>query len=150
MRYNPIDKSLFIENRKKFMARMKPKSIAIFHSNDIMPTNADGVMPFKQNSDLFYLSGIDQEETSLILFPDAIHERFREILFIKETSELIAIWEGHKFTKSEAANYSGIDTIFWSNDFKENLRNLISEIYTGNQFQINHFSIFFLMILIRN
>lgn len=127
MRYEPINKDLFVENRRKFSARLKPKSIAIFHSNDIMPTNADGTMGFKQNSDLFYLSGIDQEESVLVLFPDAQDETLKEILFVKETSELIAIWEGAKLTKEQATFISGIETVFWENDFKNILQNLISQ-----------------------
>src|SRR6187200_104616 len=102
MKYLPIGKELFIENRRKFVKELNPGSIAIFNSNDIMPTNADGSMPFRQNNDLFYLTGIDQEETMLLVFPDAKEENNREILFIKETNEHIAIWEGKKLTKEEA------------------------------------------------
>ena len=89
MKYQAIDNALFIENRKKFKNNLKPNSLGIFVSNDIMPTNADGSMGFKQNSDLFYLSGIDQEDTILVIFPDVKDGKHKEILFIKETSELI-------------------------------------------------------------
>src|ERR1700754_2050874 len=109
MKYDPIDSSLFTENRKKFRNALKPNSLAIFVSNDIMPTNADGSMGFKQNNDLFYLSGIDQEDTILLIFPDVKDGKHKEILFVRETSELIAIWEGAKLTKQQAAKASGID-----------------------------------------
>ncbi len=135
MRYEPIPNELFKLNRKKFVERMLPNSIAIFHSNDILPTNADGVLPFKQNSDLFYLSGIDQEETTLVLFPDSTTEMYKEILFLRETNELIAIWEGHKFTKEEGKELSGLETIFWQKDLDEVLQLLIPQaehIYINN------------------
>lgn len=135
MRYEPIPNELFKLNRKKFVERMLPNSIAIFHSNDILPTNADGVLPFKQNSDLFYLSGIDQEETALVLFPDSTTEMYKEMLFLRETNELIAIWEGHKFTKEEGKLLSGLGTIFWQKDLDEVLQLLIPQaeyIYINN------------------
>ena len=119
MKYLPIDNALFIQNRKNFMALLEPNSLAVFNSNDIMPTNADGTMAFKQNSDLFYLSGIDQEESILLLFPDCPEERHREVLFLKETSEMIAIWEGHKYTKEEAFDTSGIKTVYWLSQFEQ-------------------------------
>lgn len=117
MRYNPIDNTLFITSRKKFFEQLPINSIAIFESNDIMPTNADGVMPFKQNSDLLYLSGIDQEESILVLKKDENGET-QSHLFLKETSDLIAIWEGHKLTQIEAQNISGISNCYWINSFK--------------------------------
>lgn len=126
MKYLPIDKSLFIHNRRSFTQMLKPKSMAIFNSNDIMPTNADGTMPFRQNNDLFYLSGIDQEESILLLFPDSPNDKHREILFLKETSELIAIWEGHKYTKEEAFTTSGIKTIYWLSEFEQVLYSLMA------------------------
>ena len=98
MRYNAIDNSLYTKNRANFVKHLKPKSVAVFNSNDVMPTNADGTMPFRQNNDLLYLSGVDQEESILVIFPDAENPKHREILFVKETSELIAIWEGEKLT----------------------------------------------------
>jgi len=119
MKYQAIDNSLFIENRKKFRNHLKPNSLAVFVSNDIMPTNADGSMGFKQNSDLFYLSGVDQEDTILVIFPDVRDGRHKEILFIKETSELIAIWEGAKLNKEQAAKVSGIDHIYWHHEFEK-------------------------------
>lgn len=117
MKYQAIDNNLFVENRNKFKNNLKPNSLAIFVSNDIMPTNADGHMGFRQNSDLFYLSGIDQEETMLVIFPDVKDGKHKEILFVKETSELIAIWEGAKLNKLQATAVSGIDHIYWSHDF---------------------------------
>ena len=117
MRYKAINNSLYISNRKKLIRHLKPKSIAVFNSNDIMPTNADGVMPFRQNNDLLYLSGIDQEESILVLFPDAINPEHQEVLFVKETNELIAIWEGAKLTKEAATEQSGIKTVYWLSEF---------------------------------
>ena len=102
MKYTHIDSALFVENRRKICKALMPGSIAIFNANDIMPTNADGSMLFKQNSDLFYLSGIDQEETILIIFPDHPDKNMREVLFLRETNEDISIWEGHKYSKEEA------------------------------------------------
>jgi Xaa-Pro aminopeptidase len=127
MRYLPIDRNLFMLNRKNFCKQLYPKSVAIFNSNDIMPTNADGSMPFRQNSDLLYLSGIDQEESILILFPDHPDEKMRELLFLRETNEEIAIWEGHKYTKSEATEISGIQNILWLSQFGATLNALIAE-----------------------
>lgn len=127
MRYQPLSQATFVENRKKVAALMKSKSIAVFNSNDIMPTNADGTMPFRQNNDLLYVSGIDQEETIVLLFPDAENPQHREILFIKETSELIAIWEGAKFTKQEASELSGITTVFWIDQFEQVFHQLTTE-----------------------
>ena len=125
MRYSPPNKSLYIENRKKFAQGMKPGSIALFVSNDIMPTNADGSMGFRQNSDLLYLSGIDQEDTILMLFPDVKDGKHKEVLFLKETSELIAIWEGEKLTQDQARERSGIDHIYWLQDFDRVLKTLV-------------------------
>ena len=92
-----------------------------------MPTNADGHMGFKQNSDLFYLSGIDQEETILVVFPAARDPKMREVLFIRETNEHIAVWEGHKYTKKEAQEASGITSIFWTSQFPQIFKNLMAE-----------------------
>ncbi len=127
MKYLPIDNALFIQNRKKFAELLEPKSLAVFNSNDIMPTNADGTMPFKQNSDLFYLSGIDQEESILLLFPDCPEEKHKEVLFLKETNEMIAIWEGHKYTKEEAFETSGIKTVYWLSQFEQVFNSLMAK-----------------------
>jgi Xaa-Pro aminopeptidase len=106
MKYHQIDRNLFIKNRAKFSAQMKPKSVAIFNSNDIYPVSADSTLPFAQHRDIFYLSGVDQEESILLLFPDAPYEHQREILFLKETNEHIAIWEGEKLSKERAFEVS--------------------------------------------
>ncbi|MDY8135095.1 aminopeptidase P family protein [Aquimarina sp. 2201CG5-10] len=119
MKYHQIDKNLFIKNRKNFAAQMKPKSIAVFNSNDIYPISADSTIPFEQHRDIFYLSGVDQEESILVLFPDAPNEKHREILFLKETSELIAIWEGEKLDKNRAFETSGVKTVYWLQDLEK-------------------------------
>ncbi|MDG1396783.1 MAG: aminopeptidase P family protein [Polaribacter sp.] len=116
MKYQPINSSLFIKNRKNFMAQMKPKSIAFFNSNDIYPVSADSTLPFEQHRDIFYLSGVDQEESILLLFPDCPNEDLREVLFIRETNAHIAVWEGEKLTKKAATKKSGIKTIYWLQD----------------------------------
>lgn len=128
MKYERIDKGLFIYNRERFVRELKPNSLALFNSNDIMPTNGDGTMPFKQNSDLFHLSGIDQEETILLLFPDSQKEEHRELLFVKETNEYIAVWEGAKLNKSEAFEISGIKTVYWLNEFESVLKSIITDV----------------------
>jgi Xaa-Pro aminopeptidase len=130
MKYLPINNQLFIHNRKRFSALLKPNSIAIFNSNDVLPTNADGSLKFKQNSDLFYLSGIDQEESILVIYPDAKDGIHKEVLFLKETNEHIAIWEGHKLTKAEAFTVSGIQKVYWLGEFKTILRSLMAEAET--------------------
>ncbi len=127
MRYQAIDNSLYINNRENFVKHLKPKSVAVFNSNDMMPTNADGVMPFRQNNDLLYLSGVDQEESILVIFPEASNPKHREILFVKETSELIAIWEGEKLDKTAATKQSGIQTIYWLSDFEQVFHGLAVE-----------------------
>jgi Xaa-Pro aminopeptidase len=125
MRYTPFSAELFKKNRAKLYAQLPPKSIVVISSNDIMPTNADGTMGFRQNSDLFYLSGLDQEESLLILYPDAPESHWKEIAFVRETSELIEIWEGHKYTKEEATQASGIKNIQWTSNFDSLLKTLI-------------------------
>jgi len=102
MKYNLIDKVLFIKNRKNFIVQMKPNSLAVFNSNDMYPISADSTMPFEQHRDIFYLSGVDQEESILVLFPGCPKEKHREILFLKETNKHIAVWEGEKLTKEKA------------------------------------------------
>lgn len=127
MKYTPAPAQLYIENRQRFVKKLKPNSIAVFNSNDIMPTSADGTMMFIQNTDIFYLSGIDQEESILVIFPDAKDETNREILFLRETNEHIAVWEGHKYTKEEAAAASGIKKIYWLKDFNTVFTTLMSQ-----------------------
>lgn len=126
MKYQNIDSKLFVENRKKFIAQMKPNSIAIFRSNYEFPRNGDANMDFKQNADFFWLCGIDQEDSILVLYPDCPEAAFRECLFLKQTNETIAIWEGHKYTKDEAKATSGIQSIFWNDSFLGNIRSKIN------------------------
>jgi len=127
MKYAPIDKRLFVDNRRRLAEKFKPKSAAIFNSSDLMPTSADGTYPFSQNTDLFYLSGIDQVESILLICPDAVEEKHREILFVKETNEEMVIWQGEKYTKDEATEISGIQTIYWTSEFERIFRDLVFE-----------------------
>ena len=127
MKYSPINSQLFIDNRSLFNKNLTSNDIAIFNSNDIMPTNADGTMPFRQNNDLFWLSGIDQEESILAISPNHPDENMREVLFLKETNKHIAIWEGAKLTKDDAFKTSGIQTVFWLNELENKLAELISK-----------------------
>src|SRR5688572_5689645 len=117
MRYKNINKELFVSNRKRLLKELKPQSLVAVNANDIMPTNSDGTMRFRQNSDLFYLTGVDQEETILILCPDFPDKKYREVLFLRETNEHIATWEGHKLTKDEARTLTGIETVLWLSEF---------------------------------
>jgi len=125
MRYFPIDNDLFIRNRQRLVAQLKPESVAVFNSSDILPTSADGTHPFVQQTDLFYLSGIDQEESTLVIGPDVKEEKHREILFLRETNEQISLWEGQKYTKEEAAAISGIKTVCWNHEFKNIFKSLV-------------------------
>lgn len=132
MKYTPLPKELYQRNRAKFTAKMAKNGIAIFNANDILPTNADGTMKFRQNNDLFYLCGIDQEETILLLAPDCPNPAWREVLFLRETNAHIAVWEGHKYTKEEAFATSGIETILWLSEFElvfNSVANLSESIY---------------------
>jgi len=130
MRYNKIPSTLFIKNREKFISKMETNSIAIFTSNDVMPNNADDVMGFAQNNDIFYLSGIDQEESILVLYPDAALPSNREILFVKETNEQIKIWEGDKLTQEQAFEVSGIKNVKWLQDFELTIQYMAFEADT--------------------
>ncbi|MEM7382456.1 MAG: aminopeptidase P family protein, partial [Bacteroidota bacterium] len=127
MKYDLINNTLFIKNRKKFAGQMKPKSIAVFNSNDIYPISADSTLPFQQHRDILYLSGVDQEESILVLFPDALDKKYREVLFVRETNEHIAIWEGAKLTKAQATEVSGIETVLWLSDFDKVFFDLMTE-----------------------
>jgi Xaa-Pro aminopeptidase len=128
MRYSAIPARLFMENRRRFARKLLPNSAAIFTSNDILPSNADGSLKFLQNRDLFYLSGVDQEESILVIFPDAFQGEYREMLFLKETNETIARWEGEKLSKEQARQVSGIDTVFWLTDFDRVLKDVMSQV----------------------
>ena len=130
MKYDLIDNQLFIKNRKNFAKAMNPKSLAVFNSNDVYPIGADSTMPFQQNRDIFYLSGVDQEESILVLFPDASKENHREILFLTETNAHIAVWEGEKLTKEKALETSGIKTVYWLKDFKKIFYELMTQADT--------------------
>lgn len=127
MRYQPLPNTFYTSAREKFIKELKPNSLAIFNANDIMPTNADGTMSFRQNNDLFYLSGIDQEESILLIYPDFHDKKHREILFLTETNENIAIWEGHKYTKEEATHASGIESVYWLSQFESIFNTLMAE-----------------------
>lgn len=130
MKYDKIDKQLFIKNRKNFMAQMKPNSLAIFNSNDIFSTGADSTLPFTQNRDIFYLSGVDQDASVLVLFPDAPKEKHREILFLTETNDHIAVWEGEKLDKDKAFETSGIKTVYWLKDMDKVLFEVMTQCDT--------------------
>jgi Xaa-Pro aminopeptidase len=127
MRYQPLPADLFIANRQRLYAKLPPNSVVIVHANDVLPTNADGSLPFIQNSDQFYLSGIDQEETILVLFPDANDPKQREMLFVRGTNETIAVWEGEKLTKEQATGRSGIQRVHWLTDFETPFRSVMCQ-----------------------
>lgn len=127
MRYDKIDSSLFVLNRSNFVKHLKPKSLAMFNANDVLPSNADGTLKFIQNKDLFYLSGIDQEESILVIFPDAFMKEHREMLFLKETNDEIARWEGAKLSKSEAVEVSGVSSIYWLSDFDKIMADVMTQ-----------------------
>ncbi len=117
MRYRKIDPSLFVKNRANLAQYLQPNSLVVLHSNDILPTNGDEVMPFHQNSNLFYLSGIDQAETLLLLYPDAPQASWKELLFVQATDEQSQIWEGERHTLETARDISGIAQVHWMHDF---------------------------------
>jgi len=127
MRFDPADPQLFVRNRARLTELFKDNGIAILHSNDVMPTNADGTMSLKQNTDLYYLSGVDQEESVLLLYPNAYDQKDREILFVRETNEHIAIWEGAKLTKEKATTLSGVTNVQWTSNFDNILHRLIQQ-----------------------
>lgn len=117
MKYEPIINDLFYTSRKKFCSKLKPNSLILINSNDEFPRSGDQNHTFKQNADLFYLTGIDQEQSVLLLFPDCPNPLYKEVLFLRQTNEYIAVWEGHKYTKEEAERASGIKTIYWLQKF---------------------------------
>ena len=127
MKYLPIDRELFINNRKRFCKHMNEKTLAVFNSNDIFATGADSTLPFVQHRDIFHLSGVDQEESILVLFPDCHEPKHREILFLKETNEHIAVWEGEKLTKNKALEVAGIKTVYWLDQFDTIFNQLLAE-----------------------
>ena len=117
MKYPSIDKKLFQNNRNNYINLLKGNSIAVFNSNDEFPRSGDQNFIFRQNSDLFYLSGIDQEQTILLLYPDCPNPLYKEVLFLRQTNDHIAVWEGYKYTKQQAREVSGIESIYWLDDF---------------------------------
>lgn len=119
MRHEPIGKELFSANRKRLISKLKPGSLAVFNSNDVMPSNADGVLGYIQNSDLYYLTGIHQEESMLVICPGFPDKKYREVLFLREPNELLEKWEGHKLTKKEATEISGVETVVWVSGFEK-------------------------------
>ena len=125
MRHSPIPAKLFVENRQRLAAMLPPKSVALFTANDVPQTNADGSLVNVPNSDLFYLSGIEQEESVLLVFPDAVDEKHREILFLRQPNEHLKIWEGYKHTAEDAQKISGIKTVKWLTDMPVLLRSLV-------------------------
>jgi len=127
MKYDKIDSQLFIHNRDKYSKELVPNSLAVFNSNDIVTTSADSTTPFVQHRDIFYLSGVDQEESILLIFPDSHDPKHKEILFLKETSDLIAVWEGEKLNKEQALATSGIKTVYWLDQFESVFNALMSE-----------------------
>ena len=130
MRHAPIDSKLFATHRKNLADRLPAKALAITNANDVLPTNADGTIPIHPNSDLFYLSGIEQEESILVLFPDCPNPKHREILFVREPSEHLKIWEGYKHSKDDAQKISGIQTVYWTKDFDNIFQLLAAEAET--------------------
>jgi Xaa-Pro aminopeptidase len=130
MKYLPIENNLFTINRKNFVSRLKSDSIAIFHANDEYPRSGDQAFIFKQNPDFFYLTGIDQEQSILLLFPDCPNSVYKEVLFLRQTNEHIAVWEGHKYTKEEAKQASGIQAVYWLSEYDNILHSIIN--YANN------------------
>ena len=128
MKYNRINKNLFIHNRKEFVAQMDSHALAVFNSNDIYPVSADSTLPFQQHRDIFYLSGVDQEESILVLSPFSKNKVHREVLFLKETNEHIAVWEGEKLTKEAAFETAGIKTVYWLSDFDKIFKQMMAEV----------------------
>ena len=132
MKYTRLPSTVFTKHRQRFMAKLKPNSIAVFNSNDIYPVSADSTLPFAQHRDLFYLTGIDQEETILVLCPDTINPKQRVMVFVRKTNAHIAVWEGNKLTKNEVTDVSGIDNVQWAADFETSFLELAkqAEIFT--------------------
>ncbi|MNK26325.1 Xaa-Pro aminopeptidase [compost metagenome] len=126
MKYPTIDQSLFILNRKNFNKHLKNNSLAIFNASDEFPRSGDQNFVFKQNPDLFYLSGIDQEQTILLLYPDCPNPLYREVLFLRQTNDHIKVWEGYKYTKEQAKAASGIQAIYWLEDFDNILHSIVN------------------------
>jgi Xaa-Pro aminopeptidase len=127
MRHAPIDSKLFVTNRERLKKLMLKNSLAVVNANDVPPTNADGTLAMPAASDLFYLSGIEQEQSILLLYPDADDEKHREILFVREPTPEIELWEGHKLTKEEARRATGVENIRWLSEFRRLFHRLMCE-----------------------
>ncbi len=127
MRHKPIKNKLFAQNRKRLIDLMVPKALAAVNANDVLPTNADGTLLIHPNSDLFFLSGIEQEESILLLFPDASEAKNREILFLRQPNEHLQIWEGYKHSREDARKISGIKNVQWLSEFPVIFRSLMCE-----------------------
>jgi Xaa-Pro aminopeptidase len=143
MRCSHPSSALFTENRRRLIAQLPAGAAVMVHANDVMPTNADGVLGFVQNSDLYYLSGVDQEETVLILFPDASDPKLREVLLVRETSEYLAVWEGEKLTKAQAMERSGVQRVAWLSEFETLFRQVMcaaSVVYLNGNEHVRAFS----------
>ena len=128
MKAVPLSAALLTLNRARLVAQLPPRSLAVLNANDVMPTNADGTMGHHQNADLFYLTGVRQEETILLLAPDAFDPKLREVLFVRETNEQLATWEGHKLTQAQAAQISGVQNVRWLSEFPTVFRQLMCEL----------------------
>ncbi|MCF6171634.1 MAG: aminopeptidase P N-terminal domain-containing protein [Bacteroidales bacterium] len=126
MRHQPIDAELFKNNRRRLVEMLPPNAVAIFHSNEQMPRNGDQYFPYRQQSDFFYLTGIHQEKSILLLAPGCPDKKLREVLFTIKTNAQIAVWEGHKYTKEEAREISGIENIRWLDDYNLILREVMA------------------------
>ena len=128
MKYTRINSELFIANRKRFSAQMEPSSLAVFNSNDIYPISADSTMPFQQHRDIFHLSGVDQEESILVISPSSKNPAHKEVLFLRETNDHIAVWEGAKLDKNDAFEVAGIKTVYWLSQFDTIFKQMMAEV----------------------
>jgi len=131
-----LPRKLFEQNRAKLVAHLKQNSIAIFHSNDEMPRNGDQFFTYRQNSDFFYLTGIDQEKSILVIFPDNPITKYREILFMLKPNPLTEVWHGKKLSNKEATEISGIETIIWLDEFDQLLDEMV---YYASNIYLNHY-----------
>jgi len=138
MRYQRIDPKLFTENRKRLADKMAPSSLAVVNANDLMPKNSDALSLMVPQTDLFWLTGIEQEETILVICPDAFDEKLREVLFVRETSALLKIWEGHKHSPAEASEISGITNVQLLSEFPAIFHRLMCEVETVYLNSIEH------------
>ena len=123
MRYQPVSSGLFIRNRHKLEKKLKPNALAVVLSNDEMPRNGDQCFPFRQSSDMFYLTGLDQEKCILTMFPNHPVEAMREIVFTVKTTDAMVTWYGRKYTLDEASRISGVKTVKWLDEFEGGLGN---------------------------